>query len=105
MEITIKGKAHSTKLCFRAFMLFENVVGHSYTGQTLSDEIMLLLCALWSAKSDADVDIDALTESLDGDPLQLTLWREELGRYFALQNAKMSKPEEQEGDPESKKKA
>lgn len=107
-NIVVGGVGYDLRYSFRSLMLFESASGRSFSGGTLSDELLLMLCQIWASNSSCTMTLDELSEHLDEHPEDLARWREWLRDQIHAQNQRMSGPfgEDESVKPsKSKKKA
>lgn len=91
-NIVVGGVGYDLRYSFRSLMLFEGASGRSFSGGTLSDELLLMLCQIWASNSSCTMSLDELSEYLDEHPEDLARWREWLRDQVVAQNQRMSGP-------------
>lgn len=69
----LSGRPYRYRYGIRAFMAFEHISGRTYSGSTISDQILMMGCTLYDADGNNPA-LDRLTDSLDACPKMLKEW-------------------------------
>ncbi len=70
MKITLNNKETMIKNTFRAYILFEQIMGRSFEGKTTTDLIVLLYCMYLAVDKDQEnpVTLDEFIDWMDENP-------------------------------------
>lgn len=68
MIVNIKGREITLRFSFRAYMFFEDITGHSFTGSTMAETVTFLYCIILASTDEYDVKFDDFMDAIDDDP-------------------------------------
>jgi len=68
MIVKIKDKEVELKFSFRAYMFFEDITGHSFSGATMGETVTFLYCVVLASCKDYTVKFDDFLDAIDEDP-------------------------------------
>lgn len=68
MKVTIKGKEIELKNSIRAYMIYENVEGKSFTFSSVSDLVTFFYCTIVSSSKDYSITLDEVIDEIDKNP-------------------------------------
>lgn len=71
--ITLGGKPYRYRYGIRAFVSFEHLTGRTYTGATITDQVLMMGCTLYDEDGNQP-DFDRLADELDTRPNLLKEW-------------------------------
>ncbi len=102
MIITYKDKEITLRFSFRADMLFEDAVGHSFTAQSESEWLQYMFCTLVALTKDESMTFDDFLDWVSDNP---TVFYDFVQWYTDYQTAVMElRKKADESSTESKKK-
>lgn len=67
------GSAWTYRYSIRGFIAFEAATGRSYTGQTLTDSVVMMGCTLYDHQQ-ANPTLEQIMETIDQQPERLREW-------------------------------
>jgi hypothetical protein len=76
MKVEIENREIELKYTFRAYMIFEQITEHSFTGSNLSDFITFFYSVLMASDRELAIDFDNFIEWLDDNPDKLNEFTE-----------------------------
>lgn len=103
MKITYKNREIEIKFSFRADMLFEDAVGHSFSGQTETEWLQYFFCTVVANTKDETLKFDEFVDWVSDNP---TVFYQFLEWYTDYQKSvlELRKKSSEEKPEESKKK-
>lgn len=87
MKVDIDNKEVNLKYTFRAYMIFEQIVGHSFAGINLTEFITLFYSVLMASDTELTTDYDKFIDWLDENPNKLGEFTKWLTENIKKQNA------------------
>lgn len=72
MIVKIKDKEITLKFSFRAYMFFEDITGHSFTGATMGETVTFLYCVVLASCDEYSVKFDDFLDAIDENPEIIT---------------------------------
>lgn len=97
MKVEIKNREIELKYSFRAYMIFEQITDHSFTGGNLSDFITLFYSVLMASDRELTTDFDDFVDWLDENPDKLNEFTEWLTSNLKKQTDLSNSKDEKEG--------
>lgn len=76
MTITIKGREIELKYSIRALLIFENITGESFKGDTLEQMVTLFYSIVLSSTKDFTINFDEFLDEIDNNPELLKQYTE-----------------------------
>lgn len=105
MKVEIKNREIELKYSFRAYMIFEQITDHSFTGGNLSDFITLFYSVLMASDRELTTDFDDFVDWLDENPDKLNEFTEWLTMNLKKQtDLSGNKDEKEKSEGVTKKK-
>ena len=101
MKVEINDKEIELKYTFRAYMIFEQITDHSFTGSNLSDFITFFYSVLMASDRELAIDFDNFIEWLDENPDKLNEFTEWMIANTKKQSELSSKKEVKDEKKES----
>ena len=68
MKVKINNKEYNIKYSFKTHMVYENCMGKTYPGNTLTDVVIFYYCCLLANNDNIDFSLDEFINYLDDDP-------------------------------------
>lgn len=101
MKVEIENREIELRYTFRAYMIFEQITEHSFTGSNLSDFITFFYSVLMASDRELAIDFDNFIEWLDDNPDKLNEFTEWMIANTKKQSDLSSKKEVKDEKKES----
>lgn len=102
MIINIDNKEYKLKYTLRGYMIFEQIIGHSFSGAGMGDFITLFYSMVMASNKEATLDFDKFIDWLDDNTDKLHEFSEWISENIKKQNNLSPKKEEVKGEENPK---